>query len=114
MAGREPGAGVVPVERADLVTQDMELIADLIGQLHVEHRARFRCADASRVEGSVRSATAGGLCASLTRYGGFGYDAHIGPDSDPLAGGGLQGDGGVSPAREEVYFTGGDAVMPPA
>ena len=60
MAGREPGAGVVPVERAELVTQDMELIAELISQLHVEHRAHFRCADASRVKGSVRSATAGG------------------------------------------------------
>jgi AraC-like DNA-binding protein len=114
MAGREPGAGVVPVERAELVTQDMELIAELISQLHVEHRAHFRCADASRVEGTVRSATAGGLCASLTRYGGFGYDAHIGPDSDPHAVVVLQGDGVISPAREELYFTGGDAFMPPA
>ena len=41
MAGRESGAGVVPVERAELVTQDMELIAELISQLYVEHRARF-------------------------------------------------------------------------
>ncbi len=100
MAGTEPAAGVVPVERAELVTQDMELIAELISQLHVEHRAHFRCADASRVKQSVRSATAGGLCASLTRYAGFGYDAHIGPDSDPHALVVLQGDGVVSPARE--------------
>ena len=77
----------------------MELIADLISQLHVEHQAHFRCADASRVKGSVRSATAGGLCASLTRYDGFGYDAHIGPDSDPHAVVVLQGDG-VSPLPE--------------
>ena len=56
MADRESSAGVVPVERAELVTQDMELIAELISQLHVEHRAHFSCADASRVEGSVRSA----------------------------------------------------------
>ena len=48
MAGRESGAGVVPVERAELVTQDMELIAELISQLYVEHRARFGCADPSR------------------------------------------------------------------
>ena len=113
MAGREPGAGMVPVERAELVTQDMDLIADLISQLHVEHRAHFRCSDASRVKGSVRSATAGGLCVSLTRYGGFGYDAHIGPGSDPHPVVVLQGDGVVSPAREELYFTGGDAFMPP-
>ena len=61
MAGGESGAGVVPVERAELVTHDMELIAELISQLNVEHRARFGCADPSRVDGSVRSATAGGL-----------------------------------------------------
>jgi AraC-like DNA-binding protein len=112
MAGREPGAGAVPVERAELVTQDVELIAELISQLHVDHQARFRCADRSRVEGSVRSATAGGLCASLTRYGGLGYDAYIGPHTDPHAVVVLQGDGIVSPTREELYFTGGDAFMP--
>ncbi len=113
MADREPSAGVVPVERAELVTQDMELIAELISQLHVEHRAHFSCADASRVEGSVRSASAGGLCASLMHYGGFGYDAHIGPDSDPHAVVVRQGDGVISLARGELYFTGGDAFMPP-
>ncbi len=113
MAGRESGAGVVPVERAELVTQDMELIAELISQLYVEHRARFGCADPSRVDGSVRSATAGGLSACLMRYGGFGYAAHIDPHSDPHAVVVLQGDGGVSKARGELYFTGGDAFMPP-
>lgn len=113
MAGRESGAGVVPVERAELVTQDMELIAELISQLYVEHRARFRCADPSRIDGSVRSATAGGLSACLMRYGGFGYDAHVDPPSDPHALVALQGDGVVSPARGELYFTGGDAFMPP-
>ena len=43
MAGREPGARVVPVERADLATQDMELIAELISQLYVEHRLCRMC-----------------------------------------------------------------------
>ena len=85
MAGRESGAGVVPVERAELVTQDMEMIAELISQLYVEHQARFSCADPSRVEGSVRSAAAGGLSACLMRYGGFGYDAEIDPHTDPHA-----------------------------
>ena len=113
MAGRESGAGVVPVERAELVTQDMELIAELISQLYVEHRARFRCAHPSRVDGSVRSATAGGLSACLMRYGGFGYDAHIDPHSDPHAVVVLQGDGVVSRAPGELYFTAGDAFMPP-
>src|SRR5690349_2431076 len=61
MARPESAAGTVPVERAELVTQDMEMIAELISQLYVEHQARFSCADPSRVEGSVRSAAAGGL-----------------------------------------------------
>jgi hypothetical protein len=29
----------------------MEMIAELISQLYVEHQARFSCADPSRVEG---------------------------------------------------------------
>ena len=39
MAGRESGAGVVPVERAELVTQDMELIAELVPWAVVGRRA---------------------------------------------------------------------------
>jgi hypothetical protein len=85
MARPESAAGTVPVERAELVTQDMEMIAELISQLYVEHRARFSCADPSRVEGSVRSAAAGGLSACLMRYCGFGYDAEIDPHTDPHA-----------------------------
>lgn len=100
MASPESAAGTLPVERAELVTQDMEMIAELISQLYVEHRARFSRADPSRVEGSVRSATAGGLSACLMRYGGFGYDAEIDPHTDPHAVVVLQGTV-LSPQREE-------------
>jgi AraC-like DNA-binding protein len=113
MANPESAAGTVPVERAELVTQDMEMIAELISQLYVEHDAHFSCADPSRVEGSVRSAAAGGLSACLIRYGGFGYDAEIDSHTDPHAGVVLHGDGVISTARGELYFTGGDAFMPP-
>ena len=113
MAAPESAAGTVPVERAELVTQDMEMIAELISQLYVEHRARFSCADPSRVDGSVRSATAGELSACLLRYDGFGYDAEIDPHTDPHAVVVLHGDGLISTARGELYFTGGDAFMPP-
>lgn len=87
MANPESSAGTVPVKRAELVTEDMELVAELIGQLYVEHRARFN--------------------------GGFGYDAHIDPRTDPHAVVVLQGDGVISTARKELYFSGGDAFMPP-
>src|ERR1700750_2623631 len=112
MASPESAAGTLPVERAELVTQDMEMIAELISQLYVEHQARFSCADPSRVEGSVRSA-AGGLSACLMRYAGFGYDAQIDTHTDPHAVVVLQGDGVISTARGELYFSGGDAFMPP-
>ena len=49
MTSPESAAGTVPVERAELVTQDVEMIAELISQLYVEHQARFSCADPSRV-----------------------------------------------------------------
>jgi AraC-like DNA-binding protein len=113
MAGPESAAGPVPVERAELVSQDMDLIAELISQLYVEHRARFSCPDPSRVDGSVRSAAAGGLSACLMRYGGFSYEAEIDPHTDPHAVVVLHGDGVISTARGELYFTGGDAFLPP-
>ena len=53
----------------------MDLIAELIRDLHVEHEAAFSCPDPARVDGRVRSVTASGLTASLVRYGGFEYSA---------------------------------------
>src|SRR5579859_7133378 len=80
-----PFPAEVPVERSDLVTKDMDLIADLVGRLYVEHAALFRCDDPAQVDGVVRSATVGGLKAGLLRYGGFEYDAAIQPADAPTA-----------------------------
>jgi AraC-like DNA-binding protein len=112
MAGTD-SAGTVPVKRAELFTQDMEMIAHLISQVYFEHRARFQCADPSQVDGSVRSATVEGLSACLARYGGFEYDAYMDRHSGPHAVVVLKGDGVTSSARGELHFTGGDAFMPP-
>lgn len=76
---------MVPVERAELATQDMDLIADLIRQIYVEHKATFRCPDPAQVNGDLRSATADGLNAGLLGYGGFEYTAELLPISSPLA-----------------------------
>ena len=53
LAGGDPGDAMVPVERAELVTKDMDLIAELIRNLQVEHEAAFSCPDPARVDGRV-------------------------------------------------------------
>ena len=45
MESADPGAGMVPVQRAGLVTRDMDAIADRIRRQYVEHWARFPCLD---------------------------------------------------------------------
>jgi hypothetical protein len=39
------GAAMVPVERAELATRDMDVLADLVKQLVVDHTPSFRCPD---------------------------------------------------------------------
>lgn len=104
---------MVPVERAELATQDMDLIADPIRQIYVEHKATFRCPDPAQVNGDVRSATADGLNAGLLGYGGFEYTAELLPISSPLAVVVLRGSGVIATSREERRFTLGDVFMVP-
>jgi AraC-like DNA-binding protein len=114
MTGRQPGAGVVPVKRAELVTRDMEMIADMISELYVEHRARFKCEDPSRLDASVRSVTVADLGAGMLRYTGVEYDAEISPsDGGPFAVTVLQGGGTITTPRDHLHFTRGDVFMPP-
>src|SRR5690348_16168692 len=114
MSSREPGAGMVPVVRAELVTRDMDVIAELISHLWTERRARLRCEDPGRVRASVRSAVAGGLSASLVRFGGFDYDAEISSGNGPYAAAVLQGAGVITDPRERLRVTRGGAFMLPA
>lgn len=55
------------MQRVEITTQDMDVIADLISQQYVEHRAKFRCADPARVDASAQSVTAGLLKAGVVR-----------------------------------------------
>ena len=114
MAGGQPGAVMVPLERVELVSQEMELIADVIRQLYIEHAATFRCADPARVDGNVRSVIAGGLVAGLLRYGGVQYTAELSPAGAPLVAAVRQGSGVITTAREELRFLPGDVFMVPA
>ena len=36
------GTGGIPVRRVEMTSRDMDVIADLINRLYVEHQARFR------------------------------------------------------------------------
>jgi len=114
VTGMRRGIGMVPVERAELVTRDTDLIADLISRLYAKHAARFRCDDRDRVEGDVRSATAGELSAGMLRFGGFGYDAAVDPVDAPTAVAVTQGSGVITSGREELRFVPGDVLMVPA
>jgi AraC-like DNA-binding protein len=105
---------MVPVQRAELVTQDIDLLADLVSQLYVEHTPSFSCPDQDLVDGVLRSGTAGGLNASLSRYGGFAYSAEVSPTTPPVACVYLRGSGVMATAREELRATGGDVFMMPA
>ena len=39
MERRATGAGGIPVKRVEMTTRDMDVIADLISRLYVEHQA---------------------------------------------------------------------------
>jgi AraC-like DNA-binding protein len=112
LEGRPPAEA--PVERTELVTQDMHLMADLLGRLYVEHAAQFRCDDPGQVGGEVRSAMVGGLRAGLLRYGGFDYDAVLEPADAPVAVTVTHGSGTITAAGEEHCFARGGAFMVPA
>jgi AraC-like DNA-binding protein len=108
------GAGMVPVERTELVTRDMEAIAALISALYVEHRARFRCDDPDRVDASVRSVTVNGLNAGLIRCTGVNYMAWAVPPAYLTAAVALRGSGTMNAGRQRLDFARGDALMYPA
>jgi hypothetical protein len=55
------GNGMTTVERAELRTTDMDLLASMFREQYVDHAAMFRCADPAAVAGQVRTAAADGL-----------------------------------------------------
>jgi hypothetical protein len=79
MERRAAGAGGIPVQRAEMATRDMDVIAALINRLYVEHQARFRCLDPARVDAGARAATTGLLEAAVVRFQGFDYHARSAP-----------------------------------
>lgn len=109
-----PGDEMVPLQRVELVTQDMDLVAGLIRELYAGHEATFSCPDPALVDGRVRSVTADGLTASLIRYGGFRYAAKVEPVKPPVAVVCTGNSGIITTTREDLRLTHGDVFMCPA
>jgi len=105
---------MVPVQRAELVTQDMDVLADLVRQLYFEHTASFRCPDPAAVDARHASATVSGLNASLARYGGFSYTAEIQPANPPMAVVCVRGSGVITSGQEELSQAHGGIFLIPA
>ena len=113
MERRATGTGGIPVQRVEMTTRDMDVIADLINRLYVEHQARFRCLDPARVVAGARAATTGLLEAAVVRYQGFDYHARVSPPDDFFALVTLTGTGTLTAARDQVRFTRGDVLLDP-
>ncbi|QFZ17994.1 helix-turn-helix transcriptional regulator [Saccharothrix syringae] len=105
--------GMVPVERAELATRDMDVLADMVRELVVDHTPSFRCPDPGQAAGLIRSATAQGLNAALFRYQGFAYSAEMSPTSPPMAVTFLRGSGVIATAQEEIRPADGDVFLLP-
>jgi AraC-like DNA-binding protein len=108
------GNGMTAVERAELHTTDMDLLAGMVRQQYAGHAATFRCADPAMVDGQLRTATAGGLTAGLLGYDGFEYTAQLDPVLAPTTVTILRGTGSITAGGREQRFTAGDVIMLPA
>src|SRR5215472_1764987 len=101
----------MPVQRIEVTTQDMDVIADLMNQRYAEHRARVRCDDPARVDAGVRTVTAGPLDAALVRLQGFNYQAEISPPDAFLALVVLAGTGTMAFGQDQVSLARGDVML---
>lgn len=112
--GGGAGTGKIAVQRAELATRDMTVMADLINRQYVEHKAWFRCPAPSRVDAGIRSAAAGPVEASVARYRGFEYCARASGPEDHLVLVVLNGEGAFIRSREQLHFARGDVVLLPS
>lgn len=110
--GAGAGPGMMPIERAELATRDMDQIADLIRQRYAEHRSRFRVVDPARAEASHRATTAGSLMAGCLRWQGVEYQLVNTQVEGALVGAVvLHGGGTLTTGREEVGLGPGDVHL---
>jgi AraC-like DNA-binding protein len=103
---------MVPIERAELATGDMDEIADLVRKMYVEHRPRFRVVDPARAQASHQATAAGSLLAGCLRWQGVEYQLVNTQVEDALIGAVvLHGGGTLTTEREEVRLGPGDVHL---
>src|SRR5690349_6977817 len=102
------------IERAGLVSREMDAIVTLIREQYADHRPQFRYTDPAGAGAGLRTAAAGPLATGRMCWQGVEYrvaDAHAdGRLLGVVAGGGT---GKVSLGRDELHFTGGDVFLDP-
>ncbi|HEY1918532.1 MAG TPA: AraC family transcriptional regulator [Streptosporangiaceae bacterium] len=113
MTDRKTDAGLTAVQRVDMITRHMDVVADLVNRRYVEHKAWFQCPAPSQVNAGLRSAAAGDTEAAVLRYKGFRYQARASAPGDLLAVVALHGNGSFTQARDQACFTRGDAILLP-
>lgn len=114
MPGGDANPAVVPVQRSELVTRDMDEIAVMIGRLYAEHQARFSFADPASVQASNRSASAGSLLAGLMNWDGVDYQVSDARNEGHLLGVvAVRGAGSLICGSQQLSFGRGDVFLDP-
>ena len=114
MPGSEPGPGMMRIERAGLVSRDMDAIVTMVREQYADHRPQFRYTDPARARAGLRTAMAGPLATGRMCWQGVEYrvtDAHA--DGRLLGVVAAGGTGKVSLGRDELHFTRGDVFLDP-
>jgi AraC-like DNA-binding protein len=104
---------MLPVDRIEMATRDLDAIAELMNEQYAEHRPRFRYADQGRVDGLFQSATVGPLRAGVNRWRGFDYGADNSPVGGLLACVIVDGGATVATRTEKVAVRPGHGLLFP-
>ena len=111
MAGVEDT--MLPVQRVETASDDIDVVTATISQLYARHRPRIRRIAHSPVDGTLRAAAAGPLNAGLIRQLGLDYTAEADPVDWLLSTVILHGAVTVTTAGEQADVARGDAILFP-
>ena len=114
MPGSEPGPVMMLIERAGLVSRDMDAIVTMVREQYADHRPQFRYTDPAGARAVLMTSAAGPLTTGRMCWQGVEYqvtDAHA--DGRLLGVVAAGGSGKVSLGRDELHFTRGDVFLDP-
>lgn len=55
MPGSEPGPGMMLVDRAELVSRDMDAVVTMVREQYAEHRPQFRYTDPAQARAGLKT-----------------------------------------------------------